>query len=101
MHFGILLGRTHTNLHSHDLHGYVDASYQDCEDGKSTEAFISYYGGGPVSWSSRKKEIVARSITVAEYVAFDAAIREYMWLLKIHPTINGNQAEASSHIVYR
>lgn len=48
-----------------------------------------------------RKRIVARSITVAEYVAFDAAIREYMWLLKIHPTINGNQAEASSHIVYR
>ncbi|OQE20280.1 hypothetical protein PENFLA_c012G03144 [Penicillium flavigenum] len=79
MKLGILLGK---NTHE-GLIGYVDASYQDCEDGKSTEAFIFFYAGAPVSWSSRKEEIVARSSTSAEYIAFDAAIREAMWLYKI------------------
>ncbi|KAJ5926177.1 hypothetical protein N7516_007950, partial [Penicillium verrucosum] len=31
------------------LIGYVDSSYNDCEDGKSTEAYIFYYAGAPVS----------------------------------------------------
>ncbi|KAJ5971830.1 uncharacterized protein N7479_001748 [Penicillium vulpinum] len=69
MNLGILLGKDSTGLA-----GYVDASYQDCEDGKSTEGFIFFYAGGPVSWSSRKEDIVARSSTTAEYVAYDAAI---------------------------
>ncbi|KAI3281062.1 hypothetical protein DTO002I6_9976 [Penicillium roqueforti] len=79
MDLGILLGKDPST----GLIGYVDASYHDCEDGKSTEAFIFYYAGGPISWSSKKEEIVARSSTAAEYIAFDAAIRECMWLLKI------------------
>ena len=78
MNLGILLGRIQDGLI-----GYVDASYQDCEDGKSIEAFIFFYVGAPVSWNSRKEEIVARSSTSAEYIAFDAAIREAIWLYKI------------------
>ncbi|KAJ5563333.1 hypothetical protein N7535_008497 [Penicillium sp. DV-2018c] len=78
MNQGIPLGRIREGLI-----GYVDASYQDCEDGKSTEAFIFFYAGAPVSWNSRKEEIVARSSTSAEYVAFDGAVREAMWLHKI------------------
>ncbi|KAJ5927034.1 hypothetical protein N7516_008807, partial [Penicillium verrucosum] len=39
------------------LIGYVDSSYNDCEDGKSTEAYIFYYAGAPVLWSSRKQDI--------------------------------------------
>ena len=79
MDLGILLGKDLST----GLIGYIDVSYHDCEDGKSTEAFIFYYTGGLISWLSRKEEIVARSSTAAEYIAFDAAIRECMWLLKI------------------
>ncbi|KOS36522.1 hypothetical protein ACN38_g12729, partial [Penicillium nordicum] len=50
------------------LVGYVDYSYNDCEDGKSTEAYIFYYAGAPVSWSSQKQDIVATGSTVAEYI---------------------------------
>lgn len=76
---GILLGKRPEE----QLIGYVDASFHDCQDGKSTEAFVLFYAGCPVSWSSRKEELVARSSTSAEYIAFDAAVREIMWLLKI------------------
>lgn len=44
MDFGILLGKT-----KEGLIGYVDASYQDYEDGKSTEAYIFFYTGSPIS----------------------------------------------------
>lgn len=78
MGLGILLGKDQTGLT-----GYVDASYHDCEDGKSTEAFVMYYAGCPISWSSRKGDPVSKSSTSVEYVAFDEVVRETMWLLKI------------------
>ncbi|KAJ5576490.1 hypothetical protein N7535_003416 [Penicillium sp. DV-2018c] len=84
---------------------------QQCQ---STEAFIFFYVGAPVSWNSRKEEIAdarcrtknpevfwqetAEMVawlmydekqghkdhrTSAEYMAFDAAVREAMWLYKI------------------
>ncbi|OQE32549.1 hypothetical protein PENFLA_c001G08144 [Penicillium flavigenum] len=49
----------------------------------NTEAFVFFYAGSPISWSSRKEDIIARSSTSAEYIAFDAAVREAMWLHKI------------------
>jgi hypothetical protein len=35
------------------------AIFNDCEDGKSTEAYVFYYARAPISWSSRKQDIVA------------------------------------------
>jgi hypothetical protein len=83
MNLGILLGKNGSKNGSDGLVGYVDASYQDCEDGKSTEAYIFFYAGSPISWNSRKEEIVARSSTSAEYVTLDGAVREAIWLHKI------------------
>lgn len=68
---------------NHDLIGYVDASYNDCEDGKSTEAYVFYYAGAPISWSSRKQDIVATWSTVAEYIALDGAVRDASYLVKV------------------
>lgn len=48
-----------------------------------SEAYIFFYAGSPISWASRKEEIVARSSTSAEYVALDGAVREAMWLHKV------------------
>ncbi|OQD69300.1 hypothetical protein PENPOL_c002G08114 [Penicillium polonicum] len=66
-----------------DLIGYVDASYNDCEDGKSTEAYVFYYAGAPIPWSSRKQDVVATGSTVAEYIALDGAVPEALYLVKI------------------
>ncbi|KAJ5685886.1 hypothetical protein N7536_008505 [Penicillium majusculum] len=65
------------------LIGYVDTSYNDCEDGKSTEAYVFYYAGAPISWSSRKQDVVATGSTVAEYIALDGAVREALYLMKL------------------
>ncbi|KAJ5425153.1 hypothetical protein N7465_000223 [Penicillium sp. CMV-2018d] len=76
---GILLGKDPTT----GLIGYIDASYNDCEDRKSTEAFVTYYAGCPISWLSRKENLVAKSSTSAEYIVFDEVVQETMWLLKM------------------
>jgi hypothetical protein len=46
-----------------------DPAWKDCEDGKSTEAYIFFHAGSPISWNSRKEEIVARSSTSAVLLA--------------------------------
>ena len=68
---------------SNGLIGYVDSSFNDCEDGKSTEAYVFYYARAPISWSSRKQDIVATGSTIAEYIALDGAVREGLYLKKI------------------
>jgi hypothetical protein len=78
--FGIQLAKTPTDI---SLIGYVDSSFNDCEDAKSTEAYIFYYAGTPVSWTSRKQDIVATGSTIAEYIALDGAVREALYLKKI------------------
>jgi hypothetical protein len=65
------------------LVGYVDSSFQDRENGRSTEAYIFFFGGAPISWSSKAQPIVAPSSTIAEYVAFDGAAKEAMWLKRL------------------
>ena len=47
---GVCLGtRSHEGLAV-----YVDASYADNTDGKSTESFVTTFAGAPISWASKK-----------------------------------------------
>ena len=86
-HFGIQLAKSNSTdeIQNQSLIGYVDSSFNNCEDGKSTEAYVFYYAGVPVSWSSRKQDIVATGSTVAEYIALDGAVREALYLRKVLP----------------
>jgi reverse transcriptase-like protein len=65
------------------LEGFVDSSYADAEDGKSTEAYIWFFAGTPISWASRRQDIVASSSTMAEYCAMSTAVKEGLFLAKI------------------
>ncbi|OKO98596.1 Retrovirus-related Pol polyprotein from transposon TNT 1-94 [Penicillium subrubescens] len=76
---GIPFGRDPTK----GLEGYVDSSYGDAEDGKSTEAYIWFFAGAPISWSSNRQEIVAASSTMAEYCAMTPALKEGLYLAKL------------------
>ncbi|KAI2787042.1 hypothetical protein POX_f07397 [Penicillium oxalicum] len=68
---------------SKGLEGFVDSSYADAEDGKSTEAYIWFFAGAPISWSSKRQDIVAASSTMAEYCALATAAKEGLYLAKI------------------
>lgn len=62
---------------------YVDSSYADNDDGKSTESYLTTFAGAPISWASKKQTFVATSSTIAEFCALTAAVKEAIWLKKL------------------
>ncbi|TFY53388.1 hypothetical protein EVJ58_g9480 [Rhodofomes roseus] len=60
---------------------YSDASQGDCTDtGRSTHGHVVMMAGGPVSWSSRRQEVVTLSTTEAEYIAAVHAGQTGVWV---------------------
>jgi hypothetical protein len=55
----------------------------NCDDRKSTSAYICFLGSNPISWSFKKQQAVARSSTEAEYRALANAASEMLWLLAL------------------
>lgn len=70
-----------TNLFS--LSCYSDADYAgDPITRRSTNGYVLFLGGNPISWSSRRQQCTALSTTEAEYIAASEAVKELMWFLK-------------------
>lgn len=66
------------------LTGYVDADWaNDTTDRKSTSGYVFQVFGNPISWSSKKQMIIAKSTCEAEYVALSEACGEGIWLSKV------------------
>jgi len=66
--FGIVFGgepSDQTHLH---LSAFVDASYADQEDMKSTVGYVTQVEGGPLQWKTKRTGKIATSTTEAEYV---------------------------------
>lgn len=62
---------------------YSDSSYADCVDtARSTHGHIAMMAGGPVTWSSRRQDLVTLSSTEAEYIAAMHAGQTALWLYK-------------------
>lgn len=63
------------------LIGFADADYAgDLDTRRSTTGYVFMYGGGPVSWNSKRQSTVALSTMEAEYMALCAAVQEGVWL---------------------
>ncbi|KAL7280494.1 hypothetical protein ACG7TL_005426 [Trametes sanguinea] len=62
---------------------YSDSSYADCADtARSTQGHITIMAGGPVTWSSRRQDVVTLSSTEAEYIASVHAGQTAIWVAK-------------------
>lgn len=66
------------------LEVFCDSDWSgDIQDMKSTSGFVFNLGSIAVCWASKKQEIVALSITEAEYVSLNAACHHSVWMKKI------------------
>jgi hypothetical protein len=74
-----------------ELTGYTDASYaMDPEQRKSISGMIFTYGGGPLSWASKKQAVIALSTCEAEYIALCMGCKESVWLRRLLKDFNVN-----------
>jgi hypothetical protein len=63
-----------------ELEGYSDADGSMHEDRKAISRYTFLLDGGAVSWSLKKQEIIALSMTEAEYMATTNTAKEVLWL---------------------
>jgi hypothetical protein len=64
-----------------ELFGYSDADYARCKmDRKSTSRTCQFLGWSLVSWSSKKQNSVALSMTEAEYVTASRCCAQLLWM---------------------
>ena len=70
-----------TDQPTDNIHGFCDASFAgDTDDRRSTTGYVFMFGGGAVSWSSRRQPTIAASTCESEYQSASAATREALWL---------------------
>lgn len=67
-----------------ELEGYTDADFAGCVDTrKSRSGFVFMLNKSPVSWCSKRQDIVSLSTTEAEYIALNHGAKDAVWLQKI------------------
>jgi hypothetical protein len=63
--------------------GYCDADWAESVSRHSTSGFIFFFGGGPISWASRKQSVIALSSTEAEYISLSTAAQEAAFIAQL------------------
>nr|GEW37930.1 zinc finger, CCHC-type [Tanacetum cinerariifolium] len=63
------------------LKGYTDASWiSNTEDNSSISGWVFLFGGGAISWASKKQTFITGSTMKSEFVALAAADKKAKWL---------------------
>ncbi|GAU40455.1 hypothetical protein TSUD_141350 [Trifolium subterraneum] len=77
------------------LVGYTDASWcGDVEDRKSIADFVFMIRDTPISWCSKKQQVVALSSCEAEYIATSMCATQAIWLKNLMEEITGEVSDA-------
>ncbi|MCI30348.1 hypothetical protein A2U01_0051557, partial [Trifolium medium] len=77
------------------LTGFTDASWcGDMEDKKSTVGYMFLIGNAPISWCSKKEQVVALSSCEAEYIAASMCATQAIWLRNLMEEITGEVSDA-------
>jgi hypothetical protein len=79
------------------LVGMTNSDYANCVDTRrSISGYCFSLGGGAISWSSRKQDVVATSTCEAEYIAACNATKEALWLRQVLLEVGFKQAKATT-----
>ena len=64
-----------------ELIGFLDVDFASCKvERKNTSGICHFLGHSLVSWHSKKQNLVALSITKAEYIATDLCYAQILWM---------------------
>jgi hypothetical protein len=75
------------------LTAFVDASYGNQLDYKSTTGYLIFLGANLITWNSNKQNCYVFSAAESEYVAISALIKELLWELKLLTDLHKPQSE--------
>ncbi|CAI7889188.1 unnamed protein product [Closterium sp. NIES-54] len=76
---------------------YTDASFNSVKaDGTSIGGYVCLFGGGAVSWRSKKQNEVGLSSCEIEYMALHHGVKEVVWLRRLSEEIGVCQKEPDS-----
>ncbi|KAI3685471.1 hypothetical protein L6452_34715 [Arctium lappa] len=74
---GILLPREGPS----NLTAYCDSDWLGCPfTRRSRTGYLLLFGGGPISWKTKKQSVVSRSSAEAEYRAMASTVSEVLWV---------------------
>ncbi|KAF0722783.1 hypothetical protein Ae201684_018174 [Aphanomyces euteiches] len=80
---GLLLGGS-DSVHNPFLSAYVDADYANCPDTRRcVSGYVLLFLGSPISWLTKKQNIVTLSTTEAEFVALSLCIQECLYIQQL------------------
>ena len=79
---GVTIAKGQTN--EDQIRGYVDASQPKEEEGLRCQSgsLVTLYGM-LIMWTTRRQDVVAMSITEAEYIAMSEGLKDLTWLQQL------------------
>lgn len=82
-----------------ELTAFCDSDFAGDEDTRrSHTGFVIFYNGGPISWCSRKQNVVALSSTEAEYIAASECCKEVLYLKTLLEEITQKHLKSTIYI---
>lgn len=78
------------------LEAFSDSDWAgDPRTRKSMTGYVLFFGGGAVTWTSRRQDCVSLSSMEAEYVALGEACQEVMWTRRLLQDLGERQTDAT------